>query len=197
MQMAGPDIVLFVVGALLFGSASYAIVQDGGFGTSTSALGVFDVSFPTTTTEVGEETVASFRSTTADFDVTQMNVTQAVVTLNCQDTAGAAVPFTLQVQVTGPGGLAADPVSGTCGDSLVVDVPVADAPEPTSVQGSTEDEARENLGEYETAHLAMGTWTVDVSGGRAADPPVPVGDPGGSIVFEVVQWTPAFAPVQR
>lgn len=196
MRMAGPDLVLFVVGALLFGGASYAIVAEGGVGSS-SALGVFEVSFDTSAEEVGSEDVQSFRSASAEFDVSADRVSKVVVTVQCADPAGAAAPFTLQVAVEGPNGLGAPPQSGTCGQPLEIPIEVAPVPADTTVQARTEEEARERV-QSENSTAAQGTWTVTVTGGRSA-PALPVnpGDPGGSIALSVEQWAPTFTPVQR
>lgn len=200
MRMAGPDLVLFVVGALLFGGASYAIVSDGGIG-ATSALGVFQVSFATSTEEVGAEPVASFRSAEASFDVAGGPISRVLVTIDCDDVAaGAAAPFALQVEVSGPNGLAAEPTSGTCGTPLEIPVHVADVPADTTVQARTEDEARDALSTEANVTAAQGTWTVKVTGGRSAGPvPLqpPAAEPAGRIVLSVETWAPTFTPVQR
>lgn len=199
MQMAGPDIVLFVVGALLFGGATYAIVTSDDLGGSTSALGVFQVSYTSSLVELGQETPASLRSATATFDVTQANVSALTLTISCTGaTAGGPVPFNLQVTVEGPGGITTDG-TGTCASGVTIDIPVAAMPPATSVAGTTEAEANDNLALAENATAAQGAWTVTVSGSRQGTGalPVPVGDPGGTIVLAAEVWTPQFSPIQR
>lgn len=199
MRMAGPDIVLFVVGAVLFGGATYAIVaMDGDVG-STSAIGVFNVDWAPETVEIGELDVANMRSASETFEVNQTRILGVVVTVGCNDPAGATpLTFSVQVTVEGPGGITGEG-SGACGSDIVVEIPdLGELPEPTNVAGSTSGEARENLGEGDPSPAA-GTWTVGVSGARQAGAPVglPVGDPTGSITFAVEVAAPQFTPVQR
>lgn len=202
MRMAGPDIVLLVVGALLFGGATYAIAQQpGGLTGQASAAGVFSVTFPLSEAEIGNEAVGSYRSASVTFDVTQENVTRLTFTAVCNDAASAAVPFTITLTLTPPAGITAPgPVSGPCGSDLSLPIDVASAPADSAVPGTTEDEARENLAEQDNATAALGTWTVDVSGARGPTGGLPLpgaGDPGGSISLIAETWAPRFAPVQR
>lgn len=200
MRMAGPDVVLFVVGALLFGGATYAIIaSDGGLG-GTSAAGVFDVTFAASEVAIDEVAVGSMRAGTADFQVNQTNVGAIIVTIACADQAGAVAPFNLQVQVSGPNGLTGEG-SGACGQDATIEIPVSESPPAIAVPGSTEDEARANLPALDNATRAAGAWSVTVSGGRSAGPasalPVPVGDPSGTITLTASVWEPTFTPVQR
>lgn len=201
MRMAGPDVVLFVVGALLFGGAGYAIYSEGsGLRGASSALGVFEVTYATAQREVGSEAI-EVRDGSVVFDVTDANVASVVVTIDCSDgAAGNALAFTLEVTVTGPNGLASE-ASGTCGTPIEVEVPVAEAPTRNTVAGSTEEEARENLPVSENATAAQGAWTVTLTGDRAAGPgpalPVPIPDPTATATLKVAVWEPSFAPVQR
>lgn len=199
MRMAGPDIVLFVVGALLFGGAAYAIATtDGGLGGNASALGIYNVDYSAKAVEVGEESVADMRTATATFDVNATAVGRVMVTIACSDPANAVVPFSLQVQVEGPNGLKSDPVSGSCSSETVIEVPVSAAPPATSVRGSTPEEAAGNLAPTADASLAVGEWKVTVSGGRSGAPVgVPAGNPSGSITLSLEQWEPRLTPVQR
>lgn len=200
MGMAGPDIVLFVVGAVLFGGATYAIVAlDGDVG-STSALGVFQVTYGAELTEIGAEDVASLRSATATFDLNLSAPLRAIVTVSCADGPGqiGAVPFTLQVAVEGPNGQTGEG-NGQCGEDVLVEVPLGEMPPATSVSGRTEEEARANLPRSDGADAASGTWTVTVTGARASQQPVglPVVDPAGTITFSVEEAAAQLAPVQR
>lgn len=204
MRMAGPDIVLFVVGAVLFGGATYAITQQpGGLTGVTSAAGVFDVTFQTSEAEIGNEAVASFRSGNVAFEVDEGNVTRLTFAVVCNDPAGAAVPFSISLTLTPPAGIPApDPVNGNCGSDISIEIDVAPAPTAASVPGSTEDEARRNLATFPNATRAVGTWTVDFTGARqGGGTPLPIpgvaGDPGGSITLTAETWQPRFAPVQR
>lgn len=198
MRMAGPDIVLFVVGALLFGGATFAIVSEGALGTTGSAAGVFNVAYETETAELESLGVADYRSATLTFDVAETNVAAIVVTLQCTDPASAAVPFAIQATLTSPGGDVVD-ATGACGSDLVLEAPITEPPSGTTVLGSTEDEARENLPEVENATAAQGTWTLTISGGRQGAPaiPLPVGNPSGNAVVTAEVWEPRFTPVAR
>src|ERR1051325_8168097 len=86
MGMAGPDIVLFVVGFLLFAGAGYALVAQGGLnGDGGSPTNVFSVLYPLSRGEVGKENVADFASVTKTFQVAQTNVSKMVVSIACND----------------------------------------------------------------------------------------------------------------
>ena len=200
MRMAGPDIVLFVVGAVLFGGATYAIVSlDGDVG-STSALGVFQVTFTPELVEVGSQGVDSLRSATAEFDVNATYPLKAVVVVECGGGPAqvGAVPFQLQVSVAGPSGQTGEG-SGPCGQNVVVEIPLGTIPPDTNVAGHTEEEARANLRPSENATASAGAWTVTVSGSRGQQTPVavPVVDPAGTITFSVEEAAPRFSAVQR
>lgn len=200
MRMAGPDIVLFVVGLLLFGGAGYAIVtSEGGLAGSGSALSTYAVTWSTSEVEIGSEAVSSFRDTSIPFTVTEQNVTALVFTISCTDPPGAAVPFQVTATVTGPSGNATEPVDAACGTDIVIDVPVADVPDPTNVRGATEEAARENLALAGNATNAVGEWTLTLTGERGDAPvlPVPVAEPTGIATLAAQTWTPEFAPVQR
>jgi len=203
MRMAGPDIVLFVAGAVLFGGATFAIISLDDAGGDTSALGVFQVSFRATDQELTRES-ANMRSSTVDVQVNEglsRRLVSLTVTVACDDPAGAAVPFAVQLRVEGPNGQSADG-SGSCGGGIDVVVPVADLPAATVAPGSTEADARtyvdENVGASGNATAAVGTWTVTVSGGRSGAPVgLPVGDPNGTVAVTAQVWEPQFAAVQR
>lgn len=204
MRMAGPDIVLFVVGAVLFGGATYAIVSlDGGLG-NTSAAGFFDVSFSTTDEELTRETVGDLRSATLDVEVDEAaagHIVALTFIVECTDLpAGAAAPFTLQLAVEGPNGQTGD-ASGACGSAVEVPFEVGEVPADTVAPGSTEADARAAF--EETIHAgetsaAVGTWSVTVSGGRGgATGVIPVANPSGAIVVMAQEWTPTFTPGTR
>lgn len=199
MRMAGPDIVLFVVGALLFGGAALAIANtEGGLGGDASALGIYNVDYAAKSLEVGTESVADFRNAEATFEVTTLSVGKIVVVVDCNDAANTAVPFTLQVQVEGPNGLKSDPVSGNCAGETSIEIPVSAQPPATTVRGSTTDEAQANLPQSGNETRAVGTWTVTVTGGRSGAPVgIPVGSPGGSITLNAEQWEARLTPVQK
>lgn len=196
MRMAGPDIVLFVVGALLFGGAAFAIANTpGGLSDASSPLGLFQVSWAGQETEVGSEDVASVRSASATFTVEATGVASVIVRVACADPAPGPAAFTVQVDVAGPNGLTGQG-SGTCGGDIVVPVEVEPAPADTTVRGTTESEARAALPEPANATAAQGEWTVSVSGGRGGGAlPVPVGDPSGTISLAVETYVARLTPV--
>lgn len=197
--MAGPDIVLFVVGAVLFGGATYAIVNtEGGLTGAGSALGAFNVAWSSQLVEIGSEPLGTMRSGDATFDVNATDVTSVVVTVECADvTAVSPVPFNVEVALAGPGGLVGDG-SGTCGTPIVVEVPTGFAlpTENGVVAGGTETEARANLAQAGD-RSAAGPWTVTISGSRGQAPALPVGDPSGTVTLEVEVAAATLTPIQR
>lgn len=201
MRMAGPDIVLFVVGAALFGGATYAIVNmGGGLGSAGSALGQFTVQYDAAAVEVGSEPAPSLRSATATFDVNESDVVSIVVDVACTGATGDVGPvsFNLAVSVEGPNGLTGQG-TGTCGGGASVQIEVAALPGDTSAPGSTEDDARANLAAGPNATRGAGEWTVTVSGNRGTPSPVPLpaGDPGGTITLTANVARPRFTPLQK
>lgn len=205
MRMAGPDIVLFVAGALLFGGASFAIVQQGGLGAlgeEASALGVFDVTFETRRAEIETQQVASFRSDELTFELNATNVATAFIVVECTDTqVGSASPFSIEVTVTPAGNATGATSTGNCGTPIEIAIPVTEVPDATRVSGTTETEARANYVADANATAAQGTWTVTLSGARSSPTgplpgQVPAPAPGGSVRFEVEQWEPRFSAVQ-
>lgn len=204
MRMAGPDIVLFVVGAVLFGGATYAIVAlDGGLG-NTSAAGFFDVTFSTQSEEHAREPVADLRSAVVPIEIDEAvarHLVALVFSIDCTDLpAGTAAPFNLQLSVEGPNGQSGE-ASGACGSAIEVPFELGEAPPPTVAAGSTETEARASFEEAIHAgepSAAIGTWTVTVSGGRGgATSIIPVANPSGAIVVTAEEWTPTFTPGTR
>lgn len=201
MRMAGPDIVLFVVGLALFGGASYAIYTlDDDVGGSASALGVFQVTFSPTLQEIESIDVQSLRSVTQEFDVNVTHPLNVVVLVECGGGPAqiGGVPFQMQVSVEGPTGQTAEG-SGQCGQDILIEIPVGTMPESAAVAGSTEDEARANLAPSEEAADVNGTWTVTIAGSRGQQTPVavPVVDPPGTITLSVEIAEPQFSGVQR
>lgn len=205
MRMAGPDIVLFVAGALLFGGASFAIVQQGGLGAlgeETSALGAFDVTFETRRAEIETQDVASFRSAELTFDVNATNVATAFIVVECTDSqVSSASPFTIEVTVTPAGNATGATSTGNCGSPIEITIPVAEVPAATRASGTTESEARANFPASENATAAAGAWTVTLSGARSGPTgpipgQVPAPAPSGTVRFEVEQWEPRFSAVQ-
>ena len=205
MRLAGPDVVLFLVGALLFSGATAAIVtREGGVGAlggGGSALGVYTVTYNTEESAVGEAAaVASFASGEASFVVNSTDVSRVIVVVDCNDPVPGPAAFTLTMEVTPPEGsnITVEPQQVACGD-VEVPIDVAEVPSDTAVRGSTPDEARQNLSPDANATKAQGTWTVRVTGSRGAAPtlPVPGSAPSGTLALKVETWEPAFTPVQK
>lgn len=200
MRMAGPDIVLFVVGLLLFGGAGYAIIaSDGGLSATGSASGVFNVAFTTSEAEIATEGVGSFRDASIPFTIEELNVSLVTFTIDCQDPAAGAVPFQLTITVTSPNGTASDPETTACASGIVIDFPVATVPPPTVASGNSEAAADEDLAERATSSAAVGEWTLTITGDRSGAPvlPVPVAEPTGSATLTVQKWEPEFTAVPR
>lgn len=198
MRMTGPDIVLFVVGALLFGGATYAIVNmDGGLGGTGSPLSSFTVTWAATETEVGSVDVGSVRDAEETFDVTTTGVTTVTVLVACSDPVPGPGAFNVQISVAGPNGLTGEG-SGACNGEIAIPIEVDTPPADTSVRGDLESEARENLPVSANATRAVGTWTVSVSGGRAGGlPGVPGTDPAGTITLNVETYEARLSPLQK
>lgn len=198
MRMTGPDIVLFVVGAVLFGGATYAIVNmDGGLGGTGSALSQFTVTWSAKETEVGSADVGSVRDAETSFDVATEGVTTVTVVVACSDPVPGPGAFNVQIAVEGPNGLTGEG-SGACNGEISIPVEVDAAPSDTIVRGSLESEARENLPVSENATRAVGTWTVSVSGGRAGGlPGLPGTDPSGTITLTVETYEARLSPIQK
>ena len=200
MRVAGPDVILFVVGLLLFSGAGYALVVQGGagvLGQPGSATGVYDVAFPLETVEVDAADVADFGSAQATFQVNATNVKRVVVLVECSETLPGGT-FNLRAEVTGPNGLAAEPAFGQCNSPFEVEVPVATPPEAGTAQGGTFEQARASVAADANATAAQGEWVVSVTGSRGGTlPGLPAGNPSGRIVMNVERWEPELTPVQR
>lgn len=186
MRMAGPDVVLFIVGALLFGGALTAIIVTqgpGAFSGTAGGAGAFTVSWPTTTKDLAKVQVADFSAASASFKVDQTNVGNVTVKVNCQDSpVGGAASFALTVKVEGPSGIAPVTKNANCGDRIEIPVHVQNAPPATAVANSDDVPAASTVGQ--------GDWKVTVSGQRPA--PGGVGlplpgqtNPGGDIGLTV------------
>jgi hypothetical protein len=195
MGMAGPDIVLFVAGLLLFAGAGYALVAQGGLDGGTSATGTYSVLYPLGKVEVGKENVADFGSATKTFPVNLTNVSKMTISIVCADTVPGGT-FNLQIGVDAPGGIEVDPKAGACGSKIDIDVPIADVPASGLATGADRDAAARSLGMDANATRAVGEWKVTVNGARGgALPGLPAGNPSGSIVLTAQQWTPELTPV--
>lgn len=198
MRMTGPDIVLFVVGALLFGGATYAIVNlDGGLTGAGSALGSFTATWSAKETEVGSVNVGSVRSAEETFEVETTGVTTVTVVVACNDPVPGPGGFNVQISVAGPNGLTGEG-SGACNGEIAVPIKVDTPPPDLLVRGNTESEARENLPVSQNATRAVGAWTVTVSGGRAGGlPGLPGTDPSGTITLNAETYEARLSPLQK
>lgn len=203
MRMAGPDIVLFVVGALLFGGALTAIVVTQGpeaFTGTASASGAFTVSYPLAMKELAKKAVSPSNGK-ADFDVNGSNVASIHVKLTCSDSVPGDT-FALTLTITGPQGQKATK-SASCGAGVDLPVKVQDPPANTTVAGSTDEAAKANLPANPNATAGVGKWTVAVTGSRNAGPagalPVPIAqaDPTAQVSFMVETFAAKLDPVAK
>ncbi|MFA5861362.1 MAG: hypothetical protein WDA16_06660 [Candidatus Thermoplasmatota archaeon] len=205
--MAGPDIVLFIVGALLLGGATFAIVSQGGPAAlgGGSPTGVYDVTYSTSLVEVQKQPVADFGAPQkVSVDVKAMNVTKIIVSVQCSDPA-STLPvgaFNLQLQVTPPAGIEAPKsVGAACGQTLKIEVPIASAPPKTSTQGKDARSAEANIPTDANAARAVGSWSISVQGTRAGGTPLPSsgipGNPGGAIVVQAEKWAAKLSPLTK
>lgn len=198
MGMAAPDVVLFVVGFLLFGGAVTAIVVQGGpsaLAGGGAATTVYAIDFATKSVDVGKDAVADFNGQhKASINVTTHNVSVMHVTVQCSDPASAlpAGGFNIQLQIQPPAGIAAPPAKvGVCGQTISVDIPVASVPPKTSGAGSSPDDAAANLPMAENHTAALGTWVITTNGARGGLPvgaPSNPSNPGGSLVLKADVW---------
>lgn len=203
MRMAAPDVVLFIVGALLFSGASYAIVQQGGLEAlrqETSALGVFEVAFQRDQHEVGAAEVDNMLSANPSFELNNTDVYEVLVTVACSPgQSGQIAQTSLSITVAGPNGLAGE-ASGACGPEIAIPVNVTAVPADTSVGATTEAEARAAVPVDANSTRAVGTWTVTIAGEQSAGGqvplPQPVQPPTGAVSITVKAWHPAFTAVQ-
>lgn len=206
MRMAAPDIVLFVVGALLFSGASFAIYQQGGDLTEqSSALGLFNVAYEGARTDLETADVASFRSVEQTFEVNATEVGTVFVVIDCNDQApGGVAAFTLQIEITPPPASNLTPTTntGNCAPGMEFPIAISEKPANTRADGDSESEARADLEPTPNATKAQGTWTITISGARSSPAgglPLPQDPtaPGGSITLAAEVWEPRFTPVQR
>jgi len=208
MGMAAPDVVLFIVGALLFGGAVTALMVQGGpaalGGTGGSATGIYTVDYETKTVDAAKEAVSDFSvQHKATLNMTTLNVTSIKVVIQCTDPA-SNVPnaeFNIQVQVQPPGGIAAPkPTFGICGQKIEIPIPVAALPPKTTVTGSSPADAAAHVPHDTNESAAAGTWVVTTSGGRAGGQlpvGIPAGNPGGTILLQADQWDSKITAVPK
>lgn len=205
MKMAAPDVVLFIVGALLFGGASAAIVTSGGgldaLTGGGSPSGAYRVAYHTDAHDSDPVAVPSFTSASGEFEVNNTDIFRFTLLVDCTDPANnPAVPYRLTITLTPPAGsnLTAEPVTASCAPGIEVPVEVAAVPSETTVQGRTEQEARENIPRDANSTKAQGTWAWSITGARGAIPgALPAPAPGGAVSSRVEGWHPEFTPVPK
>ena len=203
MRMAGPDIVLFVVGALLFGGATFAIVKtEGGstLGSPGAASGAYSVTFTEKELLTKGADVPDAAAGTADLAVALDNVGTIQVSVSCADPSPAPVgQLSIQVAIAGPNGLKGSG-SGACGTPVVVKIPIAQKPSDTSASGNTQSDAEKSLAAPENATAAKGSWKVTITGGRGTPVGLPAGtpaEPAAHIELKAFGWTPKLTPLGK
>lgn len=204
MRMAGPDIVLFVVGALLFAGATFAIVKtEGGatLGSGGSASGVYTVTYAEKDLFTQGADILDVGSGTASIPVTADNVGTVLVTFDCADPASQVSPFTYEVKATGPSGQTASAKSSCGNGKVTLRVPVAPKPPDTTTSGKSAADAEKNLPPPQNATAAKGTWKITVTGARNTPAPLPLGgtpaQPAGHVELKAVGWTPKLTPLGK
>lgn len=198
MGMAGPDIVLFVVGFVLFAGAGYALVAQGDLGGGGSPTGAYSVLFPLSKVEAGKANVPDFGTSSVTVPVTLTNVSKVTVTFACNDVVPASGTFTVQVNIEPPNGLEKVTKGATCSGKMEFDVPVASVPPPTAVAGRDKNAAAATLGSDANATRAAGDWKISVSGARGGTPVgLPAGNPSGTVTLVASQWAPELTPVVK
>jgi hypothetical protein len=206
MRMAGPDVVLFIVGALLFGGALTAIIVTEGpeaFAGGSSATGAYTVTYSTASAQVAKTAVADFSAAgSVPAAVNGSNIKSVKVSVECTDSqAGAVAPFSLSVTVKGPGNQTAKK-DGTCGTPIVLDFAINPVPGDTSASGPTQADAAASLPKGANDTAARGTWTVSFTGGRGSPagglPVQPPGTaPGGNVVESLETYTPKLTAISK
>ena len=203
MRMAGPDIVLFVVGLLLFGGATFAIVKTQGgaaLGSAGAASGVYTVTYTEKDLFTKGVDIADAASGSADVAVANEGVGTVQITVTCADPSPAPVgQFAISVTVTGPNGLTGKG-AGTCGTPVVVKVSVAPKPADTTASGNTAGDAEKSLPAPENATAAKGSWKVAVSGGRGTPVGIPAGtpaEPSAHVELKAIGWAAKLTPLGK
>lgn len=163
MRFAGPDVVLFIAGALLFSGSVYGLIQlDGHEG---SATGAFKIAWSEATEEVP---VGSFDTEPAfpyAFTVNGTGVGNVLVTVICSQSPAAAGPVTTSVSVdlAGPNGQGGQQ-SGTCdGQAITIEIPTGNVTEGATVQAGTASEAEAAALADFVGTSAVGAWSGNVT----------------------------------
>lgn len=184
MRMVGPDIVLFVVGALLFSGATYGLVQYSG-GAEDSNLGLYLVTWQQgeSTADVGRyaegQAAQMFMA-----NVTGTNLVKLIFTFQCADPSAAkgANPFRYSVTFGDlPEGLAKpDDVSTQACDSSVEREVVINttAPAEQQIQSADGETAKADAAKLGNA-TGSGEYHLTVNGARTQAVPGPIGGTAG------------------
>lgn len=172
MRIAGPDVVLFVIGLLLFSGSVYGLVATGAFEGDTSALGAYSLSWSEETEETTLTEFATENSAPFNFTINENGVLAVTVVVACQHAATTppGVTTSVDVTLTGPNGLNGTG-AGECGSPVTIDIPVdelpasgsahADSPE-AAVAEVTADVGKDALGEWsgEATFASSGSGTA-------------------------------------
>lgn len=196
MRIAGPDVVLFVVGLVLFSGAGYALVETGGLGAS--ATGIYDVRYASADVELASGTIASYQSASVPFTLDRVGLASLTIALTCTDTVPGGT-YNYQVQVEPPAGsnVTVDPVGGACNGERLIEVPLSTPPNATAtLQADSLDEANARAAQWETDTSYRGEWTVTIAGARGGAGPIPglpAAPPAGSLVVTGKAWNATVA----
>jgi hypothetical protein len=161
MRFAGPDVVLFIVGALLLSGSVYGIYAIGGLEGGGGA-GAYQVEWSESTSET---IVASFNgddSVPFAFDVNATSALLVTVTVDCAHAAALPGQIAAGITVTVEGPAGSGEGSGTCGSPVTVEIPIAEKPAEMVLEGDSQRDA-ERRALARLGGEAVGEWTGSVT----------------------------------
>lgn len=201
MRMAGPDVVLFFAGLLLFSGSAYGLWVTGGLsGGGTSPFNAFTLDWASSEETQSLATFETVPEQAFTLEWNETGATQIVFTISCslaQPVPGVTV--TMDVELTTPNGTA-EPVSGTCGTPLEIPFVFDEAPENGgTVQAPDADSAQRDAA-ASLGRAGVGTYSgvVRFTSQNAIPVPVPVQvDYSGEIAAVVTTWSATATPLVR
>lgn len=198
MRMFGPDLVLFVVGALMLGGATYGLIvtPPAGSAGGDSNLGLYKVSWKEATNESdGGRFTEGGAAIDATTNVTGTNLGKIIFSLDCKDPspAASAQPFrySFEVHMVPEGVTKPEAQTGiACGKVTEIEVPIQAKPADTQISSGTLERAKTDAANLGNA-TGSGDYHFKLSGARGQS--IPVGALAGAnvaITVKVVSYTP-------
>ncbi len=185
MRLAGADVVLFIVGAVLFTGSVYGLAREGAFGGgATSVYGLFNVGYASAEETLDATTFDTQPTVDVAFEVNGTGVQSVTLRIECAHATNIGpASTTISVDVAGPNGLAGSG-SGACGGAFDVPVEVFPAPKGGTIEAANEAEARARASARLNAN-ATGDWTATLSFSSQAS----------AIPVTPIQWSGSVTPV--